>query len=240
MRGRNAAMTPAHRDRLLAAGLAADVLDSVRVREVTDGWPPWWSAYGNALYLAEGLTLNKRVFDVMVTYPFHEALIVVATGTEALGSLLLGGDGATVWIGPDTYLGYGELYCGAASAIVLTSGVVATRCPVVDARNGGSIVAEPDQLWAANVYIATDDMHRLEDVATGARINPFGAHIRLGEHVWIGRDATVTGHVDVGHDAVIGAKSLVRGQKVPAHTAVAGTPARVIREGITWRGEDTP
>jgi len=233
-------MTPAHRDRLIAAGVGIDLLDSVALQEVVDGWPDWWSAYGNALYLKEGLALNRKVFDVMVTYPFREALIVIATGTEALASLLLGGDDATVWIGPDSYLGYGELYCGAGSSIVLTSGVVATRCPVVDARNGGSVVAEHDQLWAANVYIATDDMHRLEDAETGARLNPFGAHIHFGEHVWIGRDAIVTGHVDIGHDAVVGARSLVRGQKVEPHTAVAGTPARVIREGVTWRGEDTP
>jgi acetyltransferase-like isoleucine patch superfamily enzyme len=58
--------------------------------------------------------------------------------------------------------------------------------------------------------------------------------------VWIGRDVIVTGHVDVGHDAVIGAKSLVRGQKVAPHTAVGGVPARVLREGVTWRGEDLP
>lgn len=233
-------MTPAHRERLLVAGVAADVLDAVAVHEVTHGWPEWWSAYGNALYLADGLTLNRPVFDTMVIYPFREALIVIATGTEALSSLLLGGDGATVWVGPRCWLGYGELYCGARSTIVLTSDVVATRTPTVDARNGGSIVAEADQLWAANVYLATDDMHRLEDVATGVRINPYGAHIRLGRHVWVGRDATITGHVDIGHDAVVGAKSMVRGQKVAPHTAVAGTPARVIREGVTWRGEDTP
>jgi acetyltransferase-like isoleucine patch superfamily enzyme len=83
-------------------------------------------------------------------------------------------------------------------------------------------------------------MHRLEDVETGERINPYGATIRLGRHVWLGREAIVTGHVEIGEGAVVGSRSMVRGQKVPPHTAVAGTPARVIREGVTWRGEDTP
>ena len=56
--------------------------------------------------------------------------------------------------------------------------------------------------------------------------------------MWLGREAIVTGHVEIGDCAVVGLRSLVRGQKVPANTAVAGTPARVIREGITWDGED--
>jgi acetyltransferase-like isoleucine patch superfamily enzyme len=50
----------------------------------------------------------------------------------------------------------------------------------------------------------------------------------------------LSGHVEVGDGAVVGMRSLVRNQKVPARTAVAGTPARVIREGVTWSGEDTP
>jgi acetyltransferase-like isoleucine patch superfamily enzyme len=124
--------------------------------------------------------------------------------------------------------------------VILHGKVVGTGEAVLDARNGGSIVAERDQLWAGRVYIATDDMHSLEDLETGVRFNAYGGHIRLGEHVWLGREAVVTGNVEIGACAVVGLRSLVRGQKVPAHTAVAGTPARVIREGITWRAEDVP
>ena len=78
------------------------------------------------------------------------------------------------------------------------------------------------------------------DRTTGERINPYGANIRLGRHVWLGRDVVITGHSDVGDGVVIGHGSLVRGQKVPAHTAVAGSPARVLRENVAWRHEDQP
>lgn len=135
---------------------------------------------------------------------------------------------------------FGEIWCGSDSSIVLAGPVVGTARPFIDARNGGSILADADQLWAADVTVSTDDMHRLEDLATGERLNPFGAHIRLRSHVWLGRDAYVTGNTEIGEGSVVGARSLVRSQNVPANTAVAGTPARVIREGITWRGEDTP
>ena len=237
---RGGSLTDEHRSRLLAAGVDAEALAELSLREVTGPLPDWWDAKGNALYLDDGATLRPGLVDTLAYYPFSDALLVLGSGTDNVASLLIGGDGATVFLGPATELTGGELYCGAWSSVVLNGDVTATRCAIVDARNGGSVVAERGQLWAANVYIATDDMHRLEDLATGARLNPYGARIRLGRHVWLGRDVVLTGHVDVGDGAVVGLRSVVRGQKVAANTAVAGVPARLIREGVAWRAEDTP
>jgi len=242
---RTTPLAPDHRARLLAAGVDDAVLDELtggdRVLRLVEGpLPSWWHESGNALYLLDGVRLPERVVELMAGLPYHDTVVVAASALEHLTCLLIGGDAATVFIGPDCYLSAGELYCGGGSSIVLQGDVVATSRAQVDARNGGTVVAGRDQLWAASVYVATDDMHRLEEVATGARINPYGAHIRLGEHVWLGRDAMVTGHVEIGDGSVVGARSLVRGQKVPAQVAVAGTPARVVREGVTWSGADLP
>jgi acetyltransferase-like isoleucine patch superfamily enzyme len=234
-------LTDEHRARLRGLDVPAEVLDGLDLRLVSGGpLPEWWAANGNALYARPGMPVPERLVETMVFYPFSGALLVLGTDIGAVASLLVGGDDATIFVGPDTFLSFAELYCGGGSSIVLEGGVVATSRAVVDARNGGSVHAAHDQLWAANVYVATDDMHRLEDVATGERLNPYGARIRLGRHVWLCRDAVVTGHVEIGEGSVVGLRSVVRGQKVPPHTAVAGTPARVIREGVTWRGEDTP
>jgi acetyltransferase-like isoleucine patch superfamily enzyme len=237
---RGAALAGEHRARLVAAGAEPEALDRAGLSVVSAPLPPWWHEQGNALYLGAGVELAESVVSRLALYPFSGVLLAFGSTLPHLASLLVGGDEALVFVGPGTQLTAGDVYCGPRSSIVLNGDTVATRCAVLDARNGGAIVAAPDQLWAANVYIATDDMHRLEDLETGERINPYGATIRLGEHVWLGREAIVTGHAEVGEGAVVGSRSMVRGQKVPAHTAVAGTPARVIREGITWRGEDTP
>lgn len=219
----------------------ADALDAPRWAIVADErLPPWWYDLDNTLYLAEGAKLSDAVVALLATYPFRDAVIAVASDLSTLTSLLVGGDGATVFIGAGCELTAGEIYCGAASSVVLHGPFVATRCAVVDARNGGSVVAGPEQLWAADVYVATDDMHRLEDRRTGERLNPYGADIRLGRHVWLCKDAMVTGHVDVGDGAVVAARSVVRGQKVPAHAVVAGAPARVVREDVHWTYDDTP
>lgn len=233
-------MTAGHRERLLAVGVDPEVLAGLALREVTGPLPGWWAKGGNALYLADGVSLRAELVERLAYYPFSDALLVVASQTDNLASLLVGGDAPTVFLGPDTELTAGDIYCGGGSSVVLDGRATATRCAVLDARNGGSIVIRQGQLWAANVYVATDDMHRLEDLATGARINPYGARIVIGRHVWLGRDVVVTGHVEIGDGAVVGLRSLVRGTKVASNTAVAGTPARVVREGITWREEDLP
>lgn len=233
-------LSRAHRDRLVGAGVEPHVLDVLDLRAVTGPVPSWWHESGNALYLTGDAVLPSALFERLAHFWITDLLMVVACDLTNVVSLLAAGGGATVFLGPRCELTAGDLYCGGGSALVLNGDVTATRCAVVDARNGGAVVAQADQLWAANVYLATDDMHRLEDLDTGERINPYGATIRLGSHVWLGRDAVVTGHVDIGAGAVVGARSLVRGQKVAAYTAVAGTPARVIRERVTWSAEDTP
>lgn len=229
-----------HRAQLIAAGATTDAVDATELREASGPLPDWWTANGNTLYATGELALSQWVIDRLTGFPFHGSLIAIASDCRNLVSLLAGGTGAVIFLGPNTELTAGEIYCGAGSSVIINGETTATRCAMIDARNGGTIVAQADQLWAGNAYIATDDMHRLEDLATGSRINSFGAHIRLGRHVWIGRDAVVTGHVEIGEGCVVGARSLVRGQKVPPHTAVAGTPARVIRENITWNGDDLP
>ena len=240
---RAAALTAEHRARLIAAGVEGEVLASTSLRLVTGPLPQWWHEQGNALYLdddVDAADLPRQLIDALTYYPFSDVLLVAASPCNNVASLLVGGDGATVFLGPRSAFTATEIYCGAYSTVVLNADVIATRCAIIDARNGGSVVAGADQLWAANVYIATDDMHRLEDLDTGARINPYGAQVRLGRHVWLGRDAIVTGHCEIGDGAVVGTRAMVRGQKVPPNTAVGGCPARVIREGVTWREEDTP
>jgi acetyltransferase-like isoleucine patch superfamily enzyme len=236
-----ATVTPAHRQRLTAAGVPAELLDSLDLRAIVDAdLPGWWPGSGSAIYLAPGVEIPEGLLEKLTLYPFTDVLIVIATDIPHVVSLLVGGDDELIFLGPACALTAAEIYCGAGSSIVLLGHAVATRCAIIDARNGGSIFADDDQLWAADVYVATDDMHRLEDAATGARLNPYGGRIRLGRHVWLCRDVIVTGDVEIGDGAVVGTRAMVRNQKVPAMVAVGGTPARVLREGVTWNGEDRP
>ncbi|MCD9155214.1 acyltransferase [Aeromicrobium duanguangcaii] len=233
-------LTDEHRARLVAAGVEPDRLEAVEWRRMDGPLPSWWNDLGNALYAAEGARLPDHVVEALTTFYFRDTVIVIGAPMDQLTSLLVGGDEATVFLDQRVILTAGEVYCGAGSSVVLHGPLVATRSPVVDARNGGRVVAAGDQLWAAGVYIATDDMHRLEDATTGERINPFGATISIGHHVWLCREAVVSGHVDIGEHVCVGLRAVVRGQKVPSHVVIAGSPGRVVREGTTWSFGDEP
>jgi acetyltransferase-like isoleucine patch superfamily enzyme len=233
-------MAPEHRERLRAAGADVEAVDALAWTRVEDGVPAWWHDCDNALYLADGALLPEEVLAQLTLFPVRDVVVAVGSALRSISTLLVGGDSAVVYVDAGCELTAGEIYCGGGSTIVLHGPLVATRCAVVDARNGGSVVAAPEQLWAADVYVATDDMHRLEDRTTGERLNPFGASIRLGRHVWLCKDAVVTGHVEVGDGAVVAMRSVVRGQKVPAHSVVAGVPAKVVRDDVAWTYDDAP
>jgi acetyltransferase-like isoleucine patch superfamily enzyme len=57
--------------------------------------------------------------------------------------------------------------------------------------------------------------------------------VHIGDRVWIGFGVSVMPGVTIGDGAVVAAASLVT-KDVPAGALVAGSPAKVIRENVSW------
>lgn len=64
---------------------------------------------------------------------------------------------------------------------------------------------------------------------------PVSAPVTIGDDVWIGIQVLVLQGVTIGEGAIIGARSVVT-RDIPARALAVGSPARVIREGVTWSG----
>jgi len=95
-----------------------------------------------------------------------------------------------------------------------------------------------DCLFASNVIITTSDMHSIVDVVTGERINAPGP-IDIGNHVWLGQNVYVLKGVRIGEGSIVGAASVVT-RNIPAKALAVGSPARVVRENVTWRHDLIP
>lgn len=101
----------------------------------------------------------------------------------------------------------------------------------------GRIMIGKDCMFANHIDMTISDMHSIVS-EFGVRVNP-ASDIMLEDHVWIGVRAMVLKGSRIGHGAIIGACSVVTGT-ITKKCAAAGVPARVVREGVTWRRELLP
>lgn len=93
-------------------------------------------------------------------------------------------------------------------------------------------------MFLSEILLQSDDGHSIFDVTTGENINStydIRRHrkIVIGNHVWVGRRATILYNTTIADGSIIGAMSLVKG-KIPNNCIVAGVPARIIRKNVAW------
>jgi acetyltransferase-like isoleucine patch superfamily enzyme len=81
-----------------------------------------------------------------------------------------------------------------------------------------------------NVVIRDSDAHKI----VSNESHKMTKAIEIGDHVWIGTNATILKGVKIGNGAIIGANSLVN-KDVPENVLVAGVPARIIKENVKWQ-----
>lgn len=119
------------------------------------------------------------------------------------------GNNNTVHIGAGTSCGGGEIICG-GNGISITIG---KNC----------VFAEGMDIWSTDTHSITQD---------GQLVN-VPKSIRIGDHVWAGKDVAILKGVTIGDGAVIGMRSIVT-RDLGEKTLNLGSPARTIRENIDW------
>jgi len=126
----------------------------------------------------------------------------------------------------------GYIRIGQDSTVLLGDDVTTTRTVTVTAVEGQSVTIGDDVMIAIGCQVRSDDAHPIFDVRTGRRVNP-SQSVVVGDHVWLGLNATVLGGSRIGDGTVIGAGAIVKGL-IPNNCVAAGTPARVVRRDVAW------
>ena len=100
------------------------------------------------------------------------------------------------------------------------------------ATEGRSITIGRDCLFSSDLVFRTGDSHSLTDLS-GRRINP-ARDITVGDHVWIGHRALICKGVVLPRDCVVGTGAVVTRGAFDEHTVIAGSPARTVRQNVSW------
>ncbi|EHM02238.1 hypothetical protein HMPREF9946_01259 [Acetobacteraceae bacterium AT-5844] len=77
------------------------------------------------------------------------------------------------------------------------------------------------------------DAHSVIDVETRKRVNK-ARSVSIGDHVWVGMRALFTKGAGIGNDSIVGANAMVTKRFPESNIIVAGSPATVLRQGVTW------
>lgn len=87
-------------------------------------------------------------------------------------------------------------------------------------------------MFSNHVLLRNTDAHKVISLEENQVMNK-PRDIRLGEHVWIGQNATILKGVSIGNNSIVAFGTVVT-KDVPANAIVAGVPSKVVKTGITW------
>ncbi|HTO31726.1 MAG TPA: hypothetical protein VL202_11190 [Pararhizobium sp.] len=88
-------------------------------------------------------------------------------------------------------------------------------------------------MFSRGIEIRTSDAHSLIRKSDGRRLNR-PKSVVVGDHVWVGVGSILNKGTVLPDDCVVGAKSFVNKTFKESGVVLAGTPAVVVKRGITW------
>lgn len=163
--------------------------------------------------------------------------LTIGKGVQLTGRcrVLFRGSGSAVQIGSHNWIG-GDMELAINSASYFRTGERCTFESLSVVTHDGGISVGDDCMLSVRVNMQQSDSHPIFDAGSGQRINS-GRNITIGNHVWVGFEAFLLGGCTIGNDCIVGARAVTSG-RFSDGVVLAGSPARVVREGVTWRKDD--
>ena len=162
---------------------------------------------GNKVILGKGVDISGIKIEILGT----NSTLVIGDNCRLRGQILIKGKGTNIYIGSETT--FVDTYLLASDGCGITIG---RWC-----------------MFSRKIEVRVTDAHSVVDVSAGKRVNLPGP-IVIGDHVWVGVGAIIGKGVTIGSDNIIGANSFVNKSVLESQCIIAGSPAAVVKRGVTW------
>lgn len=101
---------------------------------------------------------------------------------------------------------------------------------------GSKVRIGEDCMFAYDIDIRTGDSHSIIDTTTNKRIN-YAKDITIGNHVWIAAHCSILKGANIASNSIVATRSVVTKPFDAEGIIIGGSPAKVIRQNITWKRE---
>ncbi len=181
------------------------------------------------LFRDEGSVLVKGALSVPTG---SGNVVVIGKGSRFSGTITIRGSNNKVLIGENCDF-RGEILVKGKSQTVSFGDNSTTVGAYILCQENCDVHIGKWCMFSRDIEIRTTDAHSVIDRATGMRLN-HPAPVTIGDHVWVGVGAIINKGSIVPSDSIVGAMSFVNGSFDEGGVILAGTPAKVVKSGITW------
>lgn len=154
---------------------------------------------------------NGKFNNLKIDIRGNNNIVSIADKVKFSGQLLIVGNGLRIEIGERT---------------------TAIGCYVL-ARDR-SVTIGSECMISRGIEIRATDVHKVYDIDSGERLNTATQDVIVGNHIWIAANVTISKNVQIADGCIIAAGSFVNKSVPTPNVMLAGTPAKVIREGVRW------
>lgn len=190
----------------------------------------------NTLILPKKCKVDIRVFG-------QGNRVEIETGAVPFrGSLCIYGDNNDVHIAPTRYRATVNLTIGCDPKrrthrvqVDIGKDLYCGRANILLADDDFVFRVGDDCMFSEVINILGSDTHTVTDL-NGVCLNR-GKCIKIGHHVWLGQNVQILKNTEIPDDCIVGLGSIVSRGIFKPHSILAGTPAKIVRENITWNRE---
>ncbi|CAM4110519.1 acyltransferase [Psychrobacter arenosus] len=177
---------------------------------------------------------NKIIGDSVVTFRQGDSnqVIIGANGKFNNLKIDIRGNNNIVTISDKVKFSGQLLIVGNGLRIEIGERTTAIGCYVL-ARDR-SVTIGSECMISRGIEIRATDVHKVYDIDSGERLNTATQDVIVGNHIWIAANVTISKNVQIADGCIIAAGSFVNKSVQTPNIMLAGTPAKIIREGVRW------